>query len=159
MNVSSIQSSPAMLATSSVTSTQSAPAAGGSGSAGGSKLSKMGSLMSQLQSLEQSDPDKAKTVLSNIASQLTDKANATGDAHIKELADKFTQAAQTGDLSSLKPQAPAQGAAGAQAGGHHHGGHHHHAGGGSDASKASSYTQTDADPMQQVESIISSAIG
>jgi hypothetical protein len=121
-------------------------------------ISKMGDLMKQLQSLETSDPDKAKAVMTTIASQLTDKANATGDSHMKALADKFTQAAQTGDMSSL--QAPqGQGAQSAQ--GAHHGGHHHHhgGGGGSDQSKAQSYTSTDQDPMEQVESIISGALG
>lgn len=163
MDVSSIQSSTATLATNAVTTAPLVPPSDGSiggstGPAVSTSFSKMGDLMKQLQSLETSDPDKAKAVMSNIASQLTDKANATGDSRMKALADKFSQAAQTGDMSSLQP--PAQGAQGAQ--GAHHGGHHHHHGGGSGGSpqsQAQSYTSTDPNPMEQVDSIISNALG
>jgi len=162
MDVSSIQSSTATLATNAVTTL--VPPTDGSVSSSepavSTSFSKMGDLMKQLQSLETSDPDKAKAVMTSIASQLTDKANATGDSRMKALADKFTQAAQTGDVSSLQPQGGAQGAQGAQGG--HHGGHHHHhgggGGGGSDASKAQTYTSTDPNPMEDVESIMASAL-
>src|SRR5262249_29576746 len=76
-------------------------------------FSTFGELMSKLQELQSADPDKAKQVLSSIATALSDKAQ-TGDApdsHLQDLADRFAQAAQTGDLSVLRP----------------HGGHHHHA--------------------------------
>jgi hypothetical protein len=99
----------------------------------------MGQLMSQLQSLEQSDPTKAKSVLAQIGNDL--------QSTNPQLASKFTQASQTGDLSALQPQG---------AGGHHH---HHHGGGGSPTSptaQASSYQSSD--PMAQVESVISSAL-
>jgi len=159
MDVSSIQSSTATLATNAVTTL--VPPSDGSASstepAVSTSFSKMGDLMKQLQSLETSDPAKAKAVMTNIASQLTDKANATGDSRMKALADKFTQAAQTGDVSSLQPQGGAQGA---QGGGHHGGHHHHHGGGsgGSDQSKAQTYTSTDPNPMEDVESIMASAL-
>jgi uncharacterized coiled-coil protein SlyX len=70
------------------------------------KLSKLGALMSKLQDLESSDTAKAKQVLTSIASALTEKANAAGssDPHLQELADKFTEAAKTGDLSGLSPK-------------------------------------------------------
>jgi hypothetical protein len=72
----------------------------------GTHLSKLGELFSKLQDLESSDPAKAKQVLSSIASTLSEKANSPDnrDPHLQELADKFTQAAQTGDLSALKPK-------------------------------------------------------
>ena len=100
-------------------------------SAPSTQLSTMGQLMSQLQSLEQSDPDKAKTVLAKIGSDL--------QSTNPDLATKFTQASQTGDLSALQPKG--------------HGGHHHHHGGGG----AKSYAQS-SDPMAQIESVISSAL-
>jgi hypothetical protein len=81
------------------------------------KLSKLGELMSKLQDLESSDPAKAKQVLTQIASSLTDKANSSSDPRLKELADKFTEAASTGDLSGLEPSGPPPG------GGTHRGGH------------------------------------
>jgi len=126
------------------------------------KLSKLGELMSKLQDLESSDPAKAKQVLTSIASALTEKANAAGsnDPHLQELADKFTEAAKTGDLSGLKPK----------------GGAHHHRPEGppptpapsatSDAAakaattasrKTASYTQSD-NPLAQLESVISDAL-
>jgi hypothetical protein len=139
------------------------------------QFSKMGELMSQLQNLETTDPTKAKQVLTSIASSLTDQANSSSDPHLQALADKFTQAANTGDLSALKPT----GGGGA---------HHHHRAGGpppatdatdttdatdaidattaattgaasatSAASKAASYNQTN-NPFSQVESIISNAL-
>jgi hypothetical protein len=163
MNISSTTLSPvtsttATSATAQVSSAQSFdPATSGVAGADQTQLSKMGELMSQLQDLENTNPDQAKQVLSNIASQLSDQANTTNDPHMQQLSDKFAQAAQTGDLSGLKPQ-----------GGH---GHHHHGGGGgassNDATTAAStisgmtasYTQNGNNPMAEVESIISNALG
>ena len=123
------------------------------------RLTTLGQLMSKLQSLESTDPAKAKQVLSSIAAALTDKANSgsTTDPRLAALADKFTQAAKTGDLSGLQPPA---------GGGHHH--HHHHAAApaasasadsatGATSSKAASYART-GDVMSQVESVISDAL-
>lgn len=128
---------------------------------GGAQLSKMGSLMSQLQNLESTDPTKAKQVLTNIASALSDKAKAAGntDPHLQDLADKFSQAAQTGDLSGLKPSGPPGGA-------HEHHHHHHASSGGSDgsgtgtspAAASVNYQQNGHNPMADVESIISNAL-
>jgi len=123
------------------------------------KLSKLGELMSKLQDLEGSDPAKAKQVLTSIASALTEKANSSdnSDPHLQELADKFTEAAKTGDLSALKPT----------------GGKHHHRPEGpppppppsgdattaaATASKTASYTQRAANPAEQLASIISQAL-
>ena len=164
--LSSITQATATQATAQVASAQSAPAPDATDAFGADRthLSKMGELMSKLQDLESSDPDKAKQVLSNIASALADKASADGstDPHLQELSDKFAQAAQTGDLSGLKPQG----------GGHHH---HHHTeapaqatGGASPAdaqnaaaalSPRASYQQAGADRMAEIESVISNALG
>lgn len=119
------------------------------GNSSHTKLSKMGQLMSQLQDLEASDPAKAKQVLSSISDQLSAKASASGtsDPHLQELADKFKQAADTGDLSGLKPTGK----------GHHMHGPPPSDGDAASSRKAASYAQG-ADPMAQVESIISSAL-
>ncbi|HEX3761988.1 MAG TPA: hypothetical protein VHW23_24980 [Kofleriaceae bacterium] len=164
MNISSTTLSPvtatnAISATAPVGSAQSSELGGASGAAGTdhAQLSRMGELMSQLQNLESTNPDQAKQVLSNIASQLSDKASSTSDPHLQQLSDKFGQAAQTGDLSGLKPQG--------------HGHHHHHAAasGGASSSdataaastvsgKTASYAQNASDPMAEVESVISNAL-
>jgi hypothetical protein len=145
MSISSISSSavaqaaavsqvaPSTVAASSASTDTAAPSS--------TSFSQMGQLMSQLQSLEQSDPDKAKTVLAKIGSDLSSSN--------PQLAAKFNQASQSGDLSALQPSKGA--------GGHHH---HHHGGGGSPTSptaQASAYDQS-SDPMAQVESVISNAL-
>jgi hypothetical protein len=125
-------------------------------SATGTQLSTMGQLMSQLQNLESSDPAKAKTVLAKIGSDLKSKADSTGDTKLGALADKFTQASQTGSISGLDPP---------KGGGH--GGHHHHHGGGGGggqspttaSSQVGAYQQSGSDPMSEIESAISSALG
>ena len=64
-------------------------------------MSKLGEMMSKLKDLEKTDPAKAKQVLQAIASKLTDAANAaTGDdaTQMKDLASKFTKAADTGEI-------------------------------------------------------------
>ena len=85
------------------------------------QLSPMASLLNQLQQLQQTDPDKFKSVMSTIADTLkTDAQNATGPQaqRLNALADKFSQAAQTGQMPDLQPKGGQQGASG-----HHH--HHH----------------------------------
>ena len=78
------------------------------------RVSAFAQTLSQLQSLQQTDPAKLKTVLSDIAKQLQVTAQQDGGSQgqfLSNLAAKFQQAAQTGDLSSLQPA-------------HHH--HHRH---------------------------------
>jgi hypothetical protein len=85
------------------------------------QLSPMASLLNQLQQLQQSDPTKFKSVMSSIADTLkTDARNATGPMadRLNALADKFSQAAQTGQMPDLQPKGQPQGTSG-----HHH--HHH----------------------------------
>jgi len=63
-----------------------------------------------------------KSVMSSIADTLkTDAQSATGPQaqHLTDLANKFSQAAQTGQMPDLQPPGQQQGASG-----HHH--HHHH---------------------------------
>ena len=158
MNVSPVTSS-SITATSlaAVTSTPTPePAVSGSSDSDSTRLSTMGELMGKLQDLEASDPDKAKQVLSKIASDLSAKAEETGDDRMKALASKFDDAAKTGDLSGLQPKA-------------HGGGHHHHrpppagdASGAnaavSDASKVASYASAQHDRRAEIESIISNAL-
>jgi hypothetical protein len=143
---SSVSSTSAVSSTASTDPTDSIDGVSGSAP---TNLSQMGQLMSQLQSLEQTDPDKAKTVLAQIGSTL--KSEAGSNQMLSSMADKFTQASQTGNLSALQPPK-----------GGHGGGHHHHHGGGGGASvsattQAQTYDQS-SDPMQQVESAISSAL-
>jgi hypothetical protein len=99
--------------------------AGGGGEQAGASLSGPGQFFSQLQALEKSDPAKAGQVLGDIASKLRDRASkATGiqAASLSELADKFQQAAKTGDLSVLQ----SGGTSGAHGGHGAHGHHGHH---------------------------------
>lgn len=71
----------------------------------------------ELAALQQSDPEKFKQVVGQIADQLSQAASSqTGAAanKLSELADKFKTAAESGDLSALQPPAhPGHG------GGHH----------------------------------------
>ena len=97
-------------------------AVGGAATTDSAQLSPMASLLNQLQQLQQTDPDKFKSVMSSIADTLkTDAQNATGPQakRLNDLADKFSQAAQTGQMPDLQPPGQQQGASG-----HHH--HHHH---------------------------------
>ena len=71
-------------------------------------FSKPSEIYAKLQQLMQQDPTKAKALLSQIADQLKTAAQQqTGDAatRLNDLASKFENAAQTGDLSQLKPPA------------------------------------------------------
>jgi hypothetical protein len=98
------------------------PDGDGSGSAGGvqgggqdsAKISGPGQLYNNLQQLQQKDPDKFKQVVTDIANQLQTAAQQAGQnpagQFLSNLADKFQNVANGGDLSQLQP--------------HHH---HHHA--------------------------------
>jgi len=70
-------------------------------------LSGHGLLISRLQSLQASDPAKFKEVLTQAASQLRSAAGAEGDTPrghaLGELATKFQNVANGGDLSQLRP--------------------------------------------------------
>jgi hypothetical protein len=92
-------------------------------------------MFSELQQLQSTDPAKFQQVTGDIAQKLKSAAgSATGPAaqFLSSLSDKFAQASQSGNLSSLTPSQGSQsGASSAQAAYQKHsGGHHHHGGGG-----------------------------
>jgi HSP90 family molecular chaperone len=118
MDISGINSSSAI---SQLLTNQTSTSPGASGVPTDSNdMSAFAKLMSELQQLQQSDPDKFKSVMSDIAKTLkTDAQNATGSqaTFLNNLSSKFDQAAQTGQMPDLQPKAQSAG------GGHHH--HHH----------------------------------
>jgi hypothetical protein len=123
MDINSISSNYGIDAT---TTTQAAAAqasaTGNVATTDSAQLSPMASLLNQLQQLQQTDPTQFKSVMSSIADTLkTDAQSATGPQaqHLTDLANKFSQAAQTGQMPDLQPPGQQQGASG-----HHH--HHHH---------------------------------
>lgn len=67
---------------------------------------KFAQFFNNLQAWQQQDPDKLKSVLSDIADKLNTAADsATGKQAqmLHDLAQKYQEAAKTGDLSQLKP--------------------------------------------------------
>jgi hypothetical protein len=143
-SLSSVTSIGATSSVSQIQSTDSTSSTGSTESTESSKtrLSKLGEMMSKLQDLEKTDPAKAKQVLTSIASTLSDKASTSNDPRLKELADQFTAAAKTGDLSGLKPSGPPPGG--------HHGGHHGPPPPSSDDASSSATTATSATQSGQV---------
>ena len=100
-------------------------------------VSPLAHILSQLQQLQQTDPAKLKTVLTDIANRLqaaAQQASGSEGQALSNLASKFQQAAQTGNLSALQP------------GHHHHHGHRHGA--------AAAYQQT-SDPSADKLSVAS----
>jgi len=79
----------------------------------GVDFSQVAQLFKELQKLQSTDPAEFKKVLTDAAKKLKDAAGQQSDskaaAFLTSLADKFQQAADTGDLSVLKP--PASGSA------------------------------------------------
>jgi hypothetical protein len=76
----------------------------------GVDFSRVAQLFKELQKLQSSDPAEFKKVLTDAAQKLKDAAGQQSDpttaSFLTNLADKFQQAADTGDLSVLKPSAP-----------------------------------------------------
>ena len=71
---------------------------------------KAAQLLKDLQTLQQTDPEKLKTVLSQMADEMQNAAQKIGGTQgqmLSELASKFQDAAQPGDLSKL-PSPPQQ---------------------------------------------------
>jgi len=134
------------------TTTASSATTGSASTTDSTQLSPMATLLNQLQQLQQNDPTQFKSVMSNIADTLkADAQNATGPKaqHLNDLADKFSQAAQTGQMPDLQPKGQAQGAAG-----HHH--HHHQVQ--SYQGGASSSTGSQNQPALDLAQIIQSAL-
>lgn len=77
------------------------------------EFSKPSELLSQLSQLQSSDPEQFKTLMTSISEKLQAAAES-GDVSgvskgvLSDLADKFTEAAKTGDLSVLQPAQAAQ---------------------------------------------------
>jgi hypothetical protein len=89
------------------------------------RISRPGQLFSRLQELSQKDPAKFKEVTRRISEEIREStAQSSGKAAELEsaLADRIASAAESGDLSSLKPPDPGDAAQVAQH-------HHHHADG------------------------------
>jgi hypothetical protein len=130
------------------------------GAVGSASISTPGQFFSQMQQLSQSNPTEFKTVAAAVAKSFqTAASQATGSQaqFLTNLANQFTQAAQTGTMPSpqgAQSGGQAQGAQGSPSGsfGAHH--HHHHGGGGS-MSQSSSVQQA----FQSAMSILEQATG
>jgi hypothetical protein len=151
MDISSINSTSAISQL--LTNQTSTSSAAGGVPTDSNDMSSLAKLMSELQQLQQSDPDKFKSVMSDIAKTLrTDAQNAAGSqaSFLNNLAGKFDQAAQTGQMPDLQPKAQS-------AGGHHH--HHHvqnyqaQAASSTDTSAASAGSSSQQTPFSLVQVI------
>lgn len=78
------------------------------------KLSKVGQQMSQLSKLQTSDPEKFKAAAQEISDKLAEAAkNSTDEGEssaLNEMSAQWAEAAESGEMSSLKPKAPPSGA-------------------------------------------------
>lgn len=117
MNVRSVSSASSVLSTTGVASTSSVNDVAQLEGPEPAGVSKMADLMKQLQELAESDPEKFKEVMASLAEQLQEQADAASQAgdggagFLSELAQKFQEAADTGDVSALQPPRPPQGGA------------------------------------------------
>ncbi|MFP5212401.1 MAG: hypothetical protein ACLGPL_03380 [Acidobacteriota bacterium] len=98
------------LASTSQASADSSTATQSTGSSTSLDLSRPGKLFSRLQQLSESDPDKFKSVMSDIADQLEDTAEASSDDEegemLKKAAERFRSASESGELSDAMPPRP-----------------------------------------------------
>ncbi|WP_300163546.1 hypothetical protein [Solidesulfovibrio sp.] len=111
-------------------------------------FSKGAEMMQKLSDLASSDPEKFKAAAQKISDSLSEAASNSSDSNeakmYSEMADKFSEAAQSGDMSSLTPpKAPS--------------------GGNAQASAAQAYGNaaqqaSGSNPMEKMDSIISSAL-
>jgi len=112
----------------------------------------MAHVRSTSQQLQQTDPTQFKSVMSNIADTLkTDAQNASGSKAqmLTDLANKFSTAAQTGQMPDLQPAGQPHAASG-----HHH--HHHQVSSYQDSSSASTSSQNK--PTTDLAQIIQAAL-
>jgi hypothetical protein len=77
----------------------------------GMKMSNPAEMMNKLQELQETDPEKFQSVMDQIADELEAAAAAEEEAtgqpgRLGDLAAKFREAAESGDLSVLKPPEP-----------------------------------------------------
>ena len=76
------------------------------------RISKQGDLLSRLRDLQDSDPEQFQATMKEMAGKLRAEAKeSSGDKAkaLNDLADKVTEAAETGDLSVLKPPSGGRG--------------------------------------------------
>jgi hypothetical protein len=131
------------------------------GGAASTSISTPGQFFSEMQQLSQQNPTEFKTVAAAVATTFQNAASQASGSQaqlLSNLANPFSQAAQTGSLQA--PQAPPSGSQAAQgtqsggsAGGHHH--HHHHGGG--SMSQSGSVQQAFQSAMQVLEQATGSA--
>jgi hypothetical protein len=130
------------------------------GGAASTSISTPGQFFSEMQQLSQQNPSEFKTVAAQVATSFQNAASQTSGPQaqfLSNLANQFTQAAQTGTLQAPEGAQAAQSGQSAQvaqggpssgsAGMHHH---HHHGGGGS-MSQSSSVQQAFQSAMQILE--------
>jgi hypothetical protein len=119
--------------------------------AASTSISTPGQFFSEMQQLSQSNPTEFKTVAADVAKTFqTAASQASGPQAqlLTNLANQFTQAAQTGSLQAPQgAQSGSQAAQGSRAGTHHH---HHHGGGGS-ITQSSSVQQAFQSAMSSLE--------
>lgn len=99
-------------------------------------ISGPGRLFSGLQQLAEQDPERFKQVAQQISDQLSataDGSTGRASALAQKLAERFGEAAQTGDLSPFRPGAERGGIGHRHHHDHHHHDHGHHLGGSSGA--------------------------
>lgn len=105
-------------------------------------LSPLSQLFQQLTQLQTSNPTQFKQLASEAATDLTNAAQQATDPNqakfLDNLASKFQDASQTGNLSAFDPQSTSA------TQGHHH--HHHHGGGGGSSTQSTDSTDT-TDPL------------
>ncbi len=83
----------------------------GMGGVDGTEMSNPAELMSKLQQLQEEDPEQFQTVMDQIADELeaaaAEEEEETGQtSRLSDLAAKFREAAESGDLSILQPPPP-----------------------------------------------------
>jgi hypothetical protein len=105
-------------------------------------ISRGGELMSKLKQLQSTDPAQFKSVMADLSQKLKSAASQSGDAKLGQLADRFAQAAQSGDLSSLQPKS---------------GGPHKHGGHGAGGPKAGGLDAVFASALDEVNKALGSA--
>ena len=74
------------------------------------ELSEPGKIFSKLQQLAESDPEQFETLMTDIADQIEEAAESATDedqsSMLKEMAQNFRDAAESGDVSALRPPPP-----------------------------------------------------
>jgi hypothetical protein len=119
MNISSVSSNSAITPLTSAVSTSTVDTV--QSPEDSSSMSGPAELFKKLEDLSKSDPTKFKEAVDGVSKKLTEAANAAADPNEKQmlndLAQKFTQAGNTGDVSSLEPPEGGPPAGGAPPGG------------------------------------------